>query len=63
MTSISSSITCRRFEARNVDINGEEAVIPAKLRNKISTKVPLFAASFSVVVTEGEAPGDESWNH
>jgi len=34
---MSSSITCRRFVARNMDINGEEADISAKLHEKLST--------------------------
>jgi len=37
ITSMSSSIPYRRFEARKVDTNGEEAVISAKLHDKLST--------------------------
>ena len=35
---LSPSVICRRFVARNSYINGEEAVIPAKLRNRIYYK-------------------------
>jgi len=55
-------ITCR-VVARNIHINGEEAVISAKLHDKIQQIVPLFAARFSGVFAEVEAPGDESGNH
>ena len=35
--SMSSSISSRRFVARNIHMNGEEAVVSAKLRVKLST--------------------------
>jgi hypothetical protein len=46
-----------------VDINGEEAAISAKLHDKHSTNSSTFAARFSGVFAEVEAPGDESGNH
>jgi len=63
ITSMSSSITCSRFQARNVDTNGEKAVISAKLRDHFRQIVPNFAARFSGVFAEVEAPVDESANH
>ena len=60
ITSMSSSITCGRFVARNMDINGEEAVISAKKNDKPSKIVPLFAARFSGDFADAEAPGDDS---
>ena len=60
---MSSSIAYRRIEARNVDINGEETVISAKLHDKLSTNSSLFAARFSGVFAEVETPGDEIGNH
>jgi len=39
---MSPSITFRRFVARNVYIFGEEAVISAKLRDKLSTNSSTF---------------------
>ena len=41
-TSMLSSITCRRFQVRNMDINGEEAIISAKLHYNLSTNSPTF---------------------
>ena len=46
-----------------MDINSEEAVIYAKLPNKLSTNSSTFAARFSGVFADVEAPGDESGNH
>ena len=60
---MSSSITCGRFVARNMDINGEEAVISAKIHDEPSTNSPLFAARFSDEFAVAEAPGDDSCKH
>jgi len=59
---MSSSITCGRFVARNMDINGEEAVNSAKTTN-LQQIVPLFAASFSGDFADAEAPSDDSCKH
>ena len=48
---------------RNIYLNGEKAVIIATLHDKLSTKIQIFAASFSGVFAEVEAPGDESEKH
>jgi len=45
-----------------VDINGEEAIISAKLHENFRQIAPLFASRFSGVFAEVEAPGDESGN-
>jgi len=42
ITSMSPSITCRRYVARNVYINGEEAFISGKLHDKRSTNSSTF---------------------
>jgi len=60
---MSSPITCRKFVARNMDINGEEAVISAKIHDNFRQIVPLVAARFSGVFAEVESPGDENGNH
>ena len=60
---MSSPITCRRFVARNMDINGEEAVISAKLQDKPSTNSSHLAARFSGDFADAEAPGDDSCKH
>ena len=56
------SITCR-LVARNVRINGEEAVISAKLYDTLSTNSSTFAARISGVFVDVEALGDETKNH
>ena len=60
---MSSSITCRRFVARNIDINGEEAVISENYMTNFRQIVPLFAARFSGDFADAEAPGDDSCKH
>jgi len=60
---MSSSITCRRFVARNMDIIGEESVTSTKLHVKPSKIVSLFAARFSGDFADAEAPGDDSCKH
>ena len=62
LNSMLPSITCR-FVTRNIHINGEEAVIYAKLHDKLSTNSSTFVARFSGVFAEVEAPGVESGNH
>ena len=42
-----------------MDTNGEEAVISAKLHDKVSTNILFFAARFSKVFADLEAPGYE----
>ena len=49
--------------ARNIYINGEKAVISETLHDKLSTNSLIFAARFSGVFAEVEAPGDESEKH
>ena len=46
-----------------MDINGEEAVISAKIHDNFRQIVPLVAARFSGVFAEVESPGDENGNH
>ena len=57
---MSSSITCGRFVARYMDINGEEAVISAKKMTNLRQIVPLFAARFSGDFADAEAPVDDT---
>jgi len=54
------SITWRRFVARNIYITGEEAVISENYMTNIRQIVPLFAARFSGVFVDVQAPGDET---
>jgi len=56
------SITCR-FVARIININGQEAVISAKLYDTLSTNSSTFAARISGVFVDVEALGDETKNH
>ena len=46
-----------------MDINGEEAVISAKLHDKPSTNSSTFSARFSGNLADAEAPGDDSCKH
>jgi len=46
-----------------MDINGEEAVISAKLYDKLSTNSSTFAARFPGDFADAEAPGDNSCKH
>jgi len=49
--------------AKDIYINVEKAVISAKLHDKLSTIVLIYAARFSGVFADVEAPGDESGKH
>jgi len=60
---MSSLITCGRFVARNMDINGEEAVISPKKMTNLRQIVTLFTARFSGDFADAEAPGDVSCKH
>ena len=60
---MSPSITFRRYVARNVYINGEEAVISRNYTTNVRQIVPLFAARFAGVFADVVAPGDDSRKH
>jgi len=49
--------------ARIININGQEAVISAKLYDTLSTNSSTFAARISGVFVDVEALGDETKNH
>jgi len=62
ITSISPSITYNRFVARNISLSSEQEDIYAKLDDNLSTNSSTFAARFSGVLADVEAPVTESGN-
>ena len=54
---MSPSVTCNGFVAINIYING----LSVHFWTNVRQIVPLFAARFSGVFADVQAPGDEEW--
>jgi len=58
---MSPSITCRRFVARNIYINGEEAVIAAKFRDKLLKNNSTFCRQFLWRISKRRGTWRREW--